>query len=87
MPEPELEKLSAYTNVQLRRDVVNKAIIRAMNKYFGAIFKLSIVTKGRGKDVVYDTLHSHVLKCIVNNKFKPFYKLKTGQRDLSGKCC
>jgi len=40
-----IEKLKKHDDVSLRRDVISKAIVRAINKYYNKLFKIKLNLK------------------------------------------
>ena len=57
-----LTKKSKPKSVDLRRDVVNKAIFRALNKFYNKMFKYKTSYKGKSRDTLYNRFTSHVAK-------------------------
>ena len=55
-------KKSKPKSVYLRRDVVNKAIFRALNKFYNKMFKYRTSYKGKSRDTLYNKFTSHVTK-------------------------
>ena len=55
-------KKSKPKSVYLRRDVVNKAIFRALNKFYNKMFKHKTSYKGKSRDTLYNKFTSHVTK-------------------------
>ena len=54
--------------VHLRRDVVNKAIIRAFKKFYNKLFKHRFAHKGKSKDYIYNKCASIVKRVLKSSE-------------------
>ena len=54
------KQVSEPQSVYLRKDIVNKAIIRALNKFYNKLFKYKISYRGKSKEKLYEKFTSHV---------------------------
>ena len=63
-------KKTKSRSVYLRRDVVNKAIFRALNKFYNKMFKYRTSYKGKSRDTLYNKFTSHVTKVFESHQTK-----------------
>ena len=52
--------VSEPQSVYLRKDIVNKAIIRALNKFYNESFKYKTCYRGKSKEKLYEKFTSHI---------------------------
>ena len=58
----------ASKSVYLRRDVVNKAIIRAFNKFYNKLFKYRFSHTGKSKDFIYNKCVSTIRRILKSSE-------------------
>ena len=67
----ELEQMDgkgSSKGVHLRRDVLNKAIIRAFKKFYNKLFKHRFAHKGKSKDYIYNKCASIVKRVLKSSE-------------------
>ena len=55
-------------SVALRKDIINKAIIRAMKKFYNKILKFSFSYKGMDSATIYNTLQEHIKNVLASSE-------------------
>ena len=58
------KKKSKPRRVSLRKDVVNKGIIRGLNRFYNRLFRFKTNYKGKTRDTLYNQFASHVIQVL-----------------------
>ena len=71
--------------VHLRKDIINKAIIRAFIKFYNKLFKCRFLYHGKSKDYLYNKLHSIINKVLKSSESYKVLLSLVNSRNLKSK--
>ena len=86
--ELEIEKSKSKDSskrVNLRKDIVNKTIIRAFKKFYNKLFKWKFKYKGKSRDFLYNKCAYFVKKVLKSTEHFQVLLSKVNDRNHNGK--